>query len=53
MKRYEFFYNEPRVGSIDIDGPEDITEEDVIRHIELQFPEAIDIELGTFEEVNG
>lgn len=50
MKKYEFFYNEPRVGSIEIDGP-DMTEEDVLREIERQYPEAVDVELGTYEEI--
>jgi hypothetical protein len=49
MKRYEFFYNEPRVGFIDIDGP-DMTEEDILRQIEQQYPEAVDVELGTYDD---
>ena len=52
IMRYEFFYKEPRVGSIEIEGPY-ITEEDVLLLIEEQYPEAVDVEIGTFEEING
>jgi hypothetical protein len=52
MKKFEFAYNEPRLGSIEIEGP-DISEEDILRMIEEEYPEAIDIEIIGFEEING
>lgn len=42
--RYEFVYNEPGTGSIDIDGP-GLTEEEAVREIEEKFPTYIDIEI--------
>ncbi len=52
MKRYRFAYNEPRLGDIEIEGP-DLTEEDILRSIEEAYPEAIDIEILEFEDING
>jgi hypothetical protein len=53
MKRFRFAYNEPRLGDIEVDGPEGISEEAVLRMIEEQYPEAIDVEILEFEELNG
>jgi hypothetical protein len=39
----KFAYNEPRIGEFEADIP--MTEEEMIREIEEQFPEAIDIEI--------
>jgi hypothetical protein len=57
MKRYRFAYNEPRLGDIEIEDDDNPstqwTEEDIIRVIEENYPEAIDIELLEFEQLNG
>lgn len=51
MRRFDFVYNEPRFGSIDIEGPEMI-EEDAIREIEQKYPLAIDIEITGMEDID-
>jgi hypothetical protein len=53
MKRFRFAYNEPRLGDIEVDGPEDVSEEEILRMIEDQYPEAIDVEILEFEELDG
>lgn len=52
MQKIKFAYNEPRIGDIDIEGP-DMTEEDILRIIEDSYPEAIDVEIIETEQLNG
>lgn len=52
MKKIKFAYNEPRIGDIEIEGP-DMIEEDVLQIIEEQYPEAIDVEILETEIING
>lgn len=52
MKKIKFAYNEPRIGDIEIEGP-DMNEEDILRLIEDQYPEAIDVEVIETEIING
>lgn len=40
----KFTYNEPRIGEFEIDN-DSFTEEEIIKQLEEQFPEAIDIEI--------
>lgn len=53
MKRIKFAYNEPMLGSMELDEPtKDLTEEDFLKFIEQSYPEAIDIEITEIEEIN-
>lgn len=52
MQKIKFQYDEPRYGDIEIDGP-DMAEEDILRLIEEQYPEAINVEILETEIING
>jgi hypothetical protein len=47
----DFTYWSPMTGTFDYEGPE-MTEEDILREIERQYPEATDIELIRLENIN-
>lgn len=47
--KVKFAYNEPRFGDIEIEGPS-LTDEEIVKEIEMSYPEAIDIELLEKEE---
>lgn len=52
MQKINFEYNEPRFGVIEVEGP-DLGEEDILKLIEQEYPEAIDVEIIGREEING
>lgn len=50
MFNYKFTYNSPEFGEIEVQGPK-MEVEDVIKEIERMYPEAIDIQVISIEEV--
>lgn len=49
MQKVRFAYNEPMIGMFENDGP-DMTVEEILKEIEIDYPEAIDVEIIEIEE---
>ena len=45
MYTVNFAYNEPGIGSVDIDGEDTMTQDDVVKLIEEKYPSYVDIEV--------
>lgn len=51
MKKIKFAYNEPMIGQIETNDAL-MSEEDALRLIEREYPEAIDIEIIEFHDLD-
>lgn len=50
MQKIKFTYNEPRIGDMEIEGSDKLTFDEILKHIEQTYPEAIDIEILEVED---